>query len=518
MPRIAVCAIAFSLFLVLPSLARGDDPADYTAYPDAVSTTTHETTIGGATLRYEATAGTMVLVDNERKPTARMFYVAYRRLPAAGADRLDAAQRPITFCFNGGPGSSSVWLHLGAFGPRRVDFADAMGNPGPPPFKLTDNESSLLDITDLVFIDPVSTGYSRTEEGTRASTFHGVEPDIDSVAEFIRRFLTREERWGSPKFIAGESYGTTRAAGLAATLWNDHGVALNGVILVSAVLDFQTTGFAPGNDLPYMLFMPTYAATAHYHEALRGAKRDETLADHLAAAEAFATGDYNATLMKGDAIEAGERTTIASRLGVLVGLDPTFVERSRLRIGMGAFAKELLRDRSRTVGRLDSRFTGIDREDSGDRAEFDPSYEAIRGNFSACLNMYMRGELEFRSDLPYEILTGVGPWDYGSAGNNRYLNVAERLRRAMHQQPYMRVFVASGVYDLATPYFATVYTVDHMGLAPERRANIELHRYEAGHMMYIDARERARLRSDLGAFFARSIESGTDGAAEAANP
>ncbi len=516
-------------------------------YPDAPAVTAHRVQLMDENIDYLAIADTMALVDDEDQEQARVFYIAYRRchleqinedlarevvgdeaferitssyngpdgeatqlaraMVEAGRDPLELfgfphpGERPITFSFNGGPGSSSVWLHLGLFGPRRVQYADAAGNPGPPPYTLTNNLHSMLDVSDFVFIDPVSTGYSRATAEGDAKAFHGVEPDIRSVAEFIRRYVSRTSRWRSPKFIAGESYGTTRAAGLARELHDTHGMNLNGILLVSSILQFNTARFNPSNDLPYVCFLPTYAATAHYHDALADRYQAMPVAEFLAEVEEFARGEYASALMMGDQLDPERARDIAERVAAYSGLSVDYVERANLRPVIYNFTKELLRDRRRTVGRLDSRFTGIDRDAAGDTYEYDPSYAAIQAIYTACLNAYVREELGYESDLPYEILTNVRPWEYGSAGDNQYLDVAERMRSIMHKQPHMRVFIASGYYDLATPYFGTEHTVSHLGLAPELRDNIEIHEYEAGHMMYIHQVSLEKMRGDLKAFY-----------------
>ena len=384
-----------------------------------------EVAVDGKKIAYRATAGTLPLKEEDGKQTAKMFFVAYTKDGVP-----DASKRPITFCFNGGPGSSSVWLHLGAFGPRRVLLSNE-GEALPPPAKLIDNEWSILDLTDLVFIDPISTGYSRAAEPKNAKHFHGVEEDVQSVGEFIRLYATRYERWKSPKFLAGESYGTTRAAALAGWLQDKLGMRLNGVLLVSSVLNFQTLRFDEGNDLPYSLFLPTYTATAWYHKKL-----DKTLlADQrktLAEAQKFAEGEYTLALTKGNRLSDGERHAVAAKLARLTGLSEEYVLRSKLRIEALRFMRELLRDQGRTVGRYDSRLKGKSLDDVGERPDYDPSYAAVQGPFSAALYSYVRGELKYKSDLPYEVLTGrVRPWNYGPGGTNRYLNVAPTLRRAM---------------------------------------------------------------------------------------
>jgi carboxypeptidase C (cathepsin A) len=363
------------------------------------------------------------------------------------------------------------------------------------------NEHSLLDVTDLVFIDPVNTGYSRVVPGEAAKQFHGFKRDIESVGDVIRLYTSRYGRWLSPKYLIGESYGTTRAGGLAGYLQERHGLFLNGLMLVSAVLNFQTLEFHPGNDLPYLLFLPTYAATAFYHKRL-APELQADLGTTLAEAEAFALGDYAAALLQGDALSAERRAAVVTGLARYTGLSPTYVERSDLRIRDDRFVKELLREQGRSVGRLDSRFTGIDRDAVGERSEFDPSYAAIQGPYTAAMNDYVRRELGFASDLPYEILTGrVHPWSY-SEHENRYVDVGETLRQALAMNPHLRVHIASGYYDLATPYFATDYTLSHLGLDPSLRGNLTVSYYPAGHMMYIHHVSLARLREQLGLFVA----------------
>lgn len=471
-------------------------PEPQPAPQDTLVTTQHSVTINGQAVAYTVTAGTLVLKEEDNTPKAAVFFTAYTR-----DDMTDPAQRPLTFAFNGGPGSSSVWLHLGLLGPRRV-LMDDEGYALPPPYRLVDNEHSLLDVTDLVFIDPVSTGYSRAVKGDEAKEFHNIERDVEWVGEFIRLYTTRFRRWASPKFLAGESYGTTRAAALSGFLQQRHGLYLNGLALISTVLNFQTIDFHPGNDLPYLLFLPTYAATAWYHRRL-APELQLDLHQTLREVEAFARGEYAPALLQGAALSAGERRRVARKLARYTGLMPEYVEQSDLRIEIFRFTKELLRAQQRTVGRLDSRFVGIDRDAAGERPEFDPSYAAIQGPYTALLNDYVRRELGFESDLPYEILTGrVQPWDYG-AYQNRYVNVAETLRAAICQNPALRVFVANGYYDLATPYFATEYTFNHLGLEPNLRGNINLGYYEAGHMMYIRRVALVQLKADLAAFIGR---------------
>lgn len=496
-------------FTVCPGLAQDAEPqeptpkATFQRYPDAPSVTRHSVEINGQTIHYTATADTITLVDDKGEPTASLFYIAYRRIDG-GADSAkfpDAADRPITFSFNGGPGSSSVWLHLGTFGPKRVAYADEVGNPGPPPYGVIPNAHSLLDKSDFVFIDPVSTGFSRAEGETSEKQFHGLESDLDSVADFIRTYLTREQRWGSPKIIAGESYGTTRAAGLIQRLHSRHGIATSGVILVSPVLEFQTIRFGEGNDLPFVMILPSYAATAHYHEALPQKWQERPVEDVIAEARRFALDDYLPALLRGASLDEAERNRVRTTMSELTGLSSQYLEDADLRVSLPRFAKELLRHRGKTVGRLDARFLGIDGDHVGDSYSYDASYEAIRSNYTEAMNAYVRGELGYESDLPYEILTGVWPWDYGGAGRDRYVSVADRLRDAMHRQPYTRVFVAMGHHDLATPFFAAETTLNRMKLDPAYHDRIDTAYYPAGHMMYLHGPSLEKLKADLDDFY-----------------
>lgn len=467
----------------------------------------HTIQLGDQTIAYTVTAGTIVLKEESEKegaaegekPKATFFFVAYTR-----DDVADRAHRPIIFSFNGGPGSASVWLHLGVLGPRRVRLT-AIGDLPPPPYQLADNEHSLLDVSDLVFIDPVSTGYSRPVAGEKAQEYHAFKKDIESVGDFIRLYATRYGRWLSPKFLIGESYGTTRAAGLSGYLQERHGMFLNGIMLISSVLDFATIDFQPGHDLPYLLFLPTYTATAWYHGKLEPELQADLRAA-LAQAEHFALHDYALALLQGDALPTDERARIAAQLARLTGLSAEYVERSNLRVEIFHFTKELLRGERRTVGRLDSRFKGIDRDRTGATLENDPSLTNILGPYTAAFYDYVRRELNFESDLPYEVLSlkvNV-QWKFAEH-ENRFVNVADTLRGALGINPFLKVFVANGYYDLATPYFATAYTFSHLGLDDRLRDNISMAFYEAGHMMYIHEPALAQFKRDLAAFVQSAI-------------
>lgn len=499
---LASCAVAQEAEKEKKEDGEKDITLAHLAEADAgrVSVTKHSVEIGGRTIEYTATAGLITLFEEDGTEKARVFYIAYTK-DGVG----DVSERPLTFSFNGGPGSSSVWLHLGAFGPRRVEMGDA-GALTAPPYGLVDNEHSILDLTDLVFIDPVTTGYSRAVPGESDKQFHGLDEDIQSVAEVIRLYVTRNGRWGSPKFLAGESYGTTRAAGLSSHLQARHGMFLNGLVLVSSVLDFSTIRFRTGHDLPHVLFLPSFAATAHYHGALDAEYQGRGLEEFLDEVEAFAIEEYAPVLLKGASASEAERRGVAERVARYTGVPVENVLQNNLRLEIFRFTKDLKRDDRRTVGRLDSRFLGIDRDAGGERWEYDPSMSAIMGPYTGALNAYVRGELGFESELPYEILTGrVHPWSYDRF-NNAFVQTAEPLRSAMTQNEFLRVFVANGYYDLATPYFATEHTFNNLMLDESLRGNVEMDYYPAGHMMYVHLPSLAKLKRDIADFYRATLE------------
>lgn len=443
-------------------------------------------------LHYSATAGMLPLKDEFGETQAGVFYVAYTKDGTS-----EPGERPIMFSFNGGPGSSSVWLHLGAIGPKRVQLLPDGEMPSPP-FKLEDNTATWLHHTDLVFIDPVGTGYSRPAKKDGGKAYWGLKGDIESIAEFIRLYLTRNKRWASPLYLVGESYGTTRAAGLAGHLV-EKGVAFSGIVLVSSILNFQTARFNKGNDLPYILFLPTYTATAWYHGKLSGFP---TLQDALKEAEEFAAGEYTLALSKGDRLSKAERTHIQAKLMLLTGLSADYIEAADLRINIHRFCKELLRKDKRTVGRIDSRYKGIDENASTETPEHDPSISATLTPYTACINDYLTRTLGYETDVPYYIFAPGelwSSWDYGNASEG-HPDTSEALRSAMSRNPYMRVLVASGYYDLATPYFATEFTLAHLGLDTSLRNKIQTKYYEAGHMMYVHDKCRAYLERDVAEF------------------
>ncbi|MBA2607823.1 MAG: peptidase S10, partial [Actinobacteria bacterium] len=422
---------------------------------DCVATTQHAMSVGRGALDYRAEAGTLVLRDRDGKPKCTMGFAAYVRTGGA-------PDRPVTFVFNGGPGSSSVWLHLGLFGPRRV-VVDNTAAGSAPPYQLVDNEHTLLDVSDLVFIDPVSTGHSRAVEGEDPKNFHGVIEDAEWVSEFIRLWTGRNARWASPKFLAGESYGTIRAAHVTNRLQERFGMELNGIVLIGACLWFQTLSFVPGNDLGYVLALPSLAAAAHFHGRLPGAPKLPKL---LAEVEEFALGPYAQHLLAGSRAPKDERGQMVARLATYTGLTPQFIDLADARITVDHFRKALLRPERRSVGRLDARFTGIDPDPLAADVEFDPSFSAIRGAYATTFNHYLHDELGVRTDMIYEFYdqATTWPWKMGDDGTNRFLDAGHPTRLSMIKNPQLRVFVASGLYDLAIPYLSTEWTIDHLGI------------------------------------------------------
>jgi carboxypeptidase C (cathepsin A) len=476
---------------------------------DNIVTTRHTLRLRGKEIKYLASVGTVVLreeVDKEgHKAKAEMFFVSFTREGVR-----TKTKRPVTFSFNGGPGSSSVWMLLGLLGPRRVPLSidDSQSvNRLAPPFEVTSNEFTLLEETDLVFIDPVGTGYSRPLPGGKSDPdeFFSFRRDLDSVGEFIRLYVSRNSRWNSPKFLIGESYGTTRASGLSGFLQDRYGLYLNGIMLVSAVLNFQTLLFKPGNDLPFPLYIPSYALTARFHGKLKDKYQKMPEEKFLAQVREFAEGEYNLALMKGNRLSMADRKSIASVLSSYTGLDEEYILGSNLRVPIMRFVKEILRTEGKSVGRFDSRITGVDKDDVSENFERDPSFDAVQGVYSACLNNYVRSELKFESDLPYEILSFrvLPKWKYDEHEND-FVNVAETLRGAMMKNPHLQLFVANGLYDLATPFFATEYTIAHLGLKDGVEENVEMAYYEAGHMMYTHKKSLSRLSADLRKFVKRA--------------
>ncbi len=464
---------------------------------EPLNITRHSIKVNNLVLNYTVTTGFMPIKNKDGETEAKMFFMAYT------ADRTpDVAKRPLMFSFNGGPGSASVWLHLGALGPRRVKMLDS-GLMPPPPYQLEDNQETWLTDTDIVFLDPIGTGYSRAIDPKKSEKFFSVNGDIEAVGEFIRLYLSRNERWSSPLFLVGESYGTTRASGLSNYLF-EKGIGLNGILLVSTVMNFQTIRFAEGNDLPYPLILPSYTATAWYHKRLNPQLQQKSLRDAVNDAESWVTNEYMPMLLKSDRMTTTERQNLAEKLSLYTGLSQKFVEQNNFRVDLGAFNKELLRDQNRTTGRLDSRFTGIDSKTAGENPDSDPSLNAIRPPYTSAFNDYVRRELDFKSDLEYYILGGgIGNWNWNV--NNGYANTAVPLKDAMAKNPYMKIFVAQGFYDMATPFFAAEYTIAAMNLDPTLRRNISINDYEAGHMRYIEKNSLRKLKEDAAKFIQTSM-------------
>lgn len=496
--------VQLSLFLFIPAMiavgqqnrsqpaTKQNEPAKHEEAKQETepkpSVTHHKITVRGNTIPYTATAARLPIKDKDGKTEAEMFYVAYT------VDN-GGSKRPLTFAFNGGPGSATIWLHMGAFGPKRVKMLPNGFMP-PPPFELEDNQNTLLDKSDLVFVDAVGTGYSRATNEQTGKKFWDLHGDIAAFGEFIRLYLQNNSRWGSPLYLAGESYGTTRAAGLAGYLV-EHGIALNGVVLISTVLNFGTISFAPGNDLPYVLYLPTYATTAAYHHKLAPdlEKDPEALRQEV---EKWASTDYAVALQQGDGLPPAQRDTVADRLARYTGLPKAYIERCNLRVDLSHFDSELLRDKGEIVGRLDARFTGPTSQETAQQPDYDPSETSIRPPYTAVFGDYIKQELGYQTDLTYYVLGGgIGKWNYDVNGWSGFANVTRPLREAFEKNPYMRVFIAEGMYDAATPYFAVDYTFDHMDLKPQAHKRITKDHFNAGHMVYIDNQSMTKLREDI---------------------
>jgi len=454
--------------------------------------TSHKVSIAGKLINYQVQTGYLELKADTGKVMSKIFFTYYKK------EGEEESKRPVTFTFNGGPGSASLWLHMGGVGPRRVEL-DVEGNAMPAPYKIIDNEYSWLDKTDLVFIDPVSTGLSRAV-GEAASNYHGFEGDIRSFGNFIQHFLSRYERWSSPKYLAGESYGTTRAAGLSKHLQDVHRIYLNGVILISAVLNFGTNDYAIGNDLPRALYIPSYTAAAWFHKKLAKDLLNKPLKEVLKESEVFALGEYASALLKGGWMSEEEKSKVAEKMAYFTGLDKAYILRGNLRIDENRFYKELRRNDGLSIGRLDARFTGRNFDDAGEYVDFDPSFANIDGPFTATINDYLEKELNWKDEKAYNVFGNVYPWDYSNV-QNKYLNVAESLRDAMAKNPHLKVYLGAGYYDFATPYFTAMYDLEHMFLRPEQKKRVKVHTYESGHMYYIHKPSLEQFKKDIDAFY-----------------
>lgn len=476
---------------------KNDKPQEKSTEPPPPIETNHEVKLGRKTYKYTVNTGMMPLKNEKEEHEANIFYMAYT---------LDGvknkAERPLTFVFNGGPGSASVWLHLGAVGPKRVMMQDEGWMPQPP-YRLEDNKHTWLDLTDMVFVDPVGTGYSRALDPENNKKYWGVEGDIKSIGEFIRLYLASSQRWESPLFLAGESYGTTRSAGLSGYLI-EKGIGLNGIILISTIINMQTARFVRGNDLPYSLFLPTYAATAWYHGKLSKDLQEKSLPELVEEVQAWAANDYTLALMKGDKIDERTRKAVVDKLASYTGLSEQYIDGTKLRINIMRFCKELLRDEHRTVGRLDSRFQGLEDLQITEFPEVDPSMNAIMPPYTQMFNQYVRENLGYETERNYEILSFEvnRNWEHPKG---QFLDTSDSLRKAMLRNPFMKVYVGQGYYDLATPHFAAEYSMNHMGITPELHDNIHYYFYEAGHMYYLDVTSLEKLKVDISEFMQAAL-------------
>lgn len=492
-----------------PETKPADKPGDKTAEAapkeppkEESSATDHTLKIGSQVVSYKATASTIMLKNEKDEPTALIYSTAYTR-----SDVKDMSQRPLAFVYNGGPGSSSVWLHMGAFGPRRVGSVD-VGGGTTPPFKLIDNAESLIDVCDLVFIDPVGTGFSKAVGEAKDKDFWGIDEDVDSLKQFVEIYVSRNNRWNSPKFLIGESYGTFRSAALVNALQNDKGMYFNGIVLISSVLNLGTLSFNPGEEMPYVFYVPSYAATAWTQNMLKDKPAD--LDKFLNEARAFAQTEYAAALAKGRNLSAAEKSEIAKKLSQFTGLSEDYLMKADLRVSLPQFMQELQRSRGLVTGRLDARYTGVAYDLLSEYSEYDPQDVAITGPFVAAFNSYIREELKFGQQKAYHAMADVfRDWDWKHKSGFGFgfpgaPNVEGDLVNAMLTNPHLQVEVENGIYDLATPFFATEYTMDHLGLSEKLQANIHLNYYGAGHMMYVRDEDRVKLKTNVANFIANA--------------
>jgi len=498
--RFSTCL--FSLFAVF---AHAEEPVSPSApltelvksSKPNVTTSSHSIELNGATLSYNAETGYLPLLE-EGKEIAQIFFTAY----FAHDKAPDNKRRPITFCFNGGPGASSIWLHMGALGPKRVITEDVTMNASPGTYET--NPYTLLTTSDLVFVDPVSTGFSKTATGIESKQFYGFDEDINSMTEFVRSFITTYKRWDSPKYLLGESYGTVRIVGLADKLAEQHYLQVNGLCLLSSCINLQTAELYDSNDLASFLALPSYAATAWYHKKLDPSELQKTLPDFLHEVEDFAILKYATALFRGDSIADHQKEEVARALSRYTGINQEQYLSNSLRLSQAVFRKKLLEHEEKTIGRFDSRFQGFIMDPESAVPIFDPSFDAITGSFVSAFQSYLQNELHFTENAPYYALNReVQPWNFGRkelpAGLG-YLNVTEHLKANMIQNPNLRVYVASSYYDLATPYFATAYTLNHLFLPQPLRKQVHHSFFEAGHLMYLHKPSLVKLSTELKEF------------------
>jgi len=494
--------LTWTLLILAVAPLRGEGKAakssdNPTSNTEKLAITHQSLDVHGKTLHYTATAGVLPLADDTGKVEANIFFVAYTKEGVA-----ELARRPVLFAFNGGPGASAMWLHMGALGPKRV-LLDDLGTSLARSAQLANNESTWLDFTDLVFIDPVGTGFSRAAAGVDAKKFYEVNGEVDAAARFVRLYVTRFGRWLSPKLIAGESYGTTRAAGLAKHLQDSCGINLSGIVFISSAINFETFGYEAGHDLPYALSLPSLAATASYHNKLSAALEADPQKTR-AEVERWALTEYLAALARGDALAAPQRDRVAGQLAAYTGLDKAYIDESNLRVDPGHFTRQLLRREHQMTGRMDGRVKGpvVSVVDGDER---DPAFFLATGPFVAALNQYLRQDLQYPSDLTYEFISGAvhGAWKWGSGQG--YLNMTAPLADAMTANPHLKILVVAGLYDLVTPYFSQRYSFEHLGLAPSLLGNISYAEYPAGHQVYTSLAVLKQLHADAEAFVQKAL-------------
>ena len=488
-----VSLLAAAAVLSVPAMAQDKAKPPETAvkaepYVPQVRTSRHSGVFGGQRVTYEATIGETVLKNKDGVDEAAIVTTAYVKQPRD-------PRRPVTFLFNGGPGSGTVWLMMGAFGPKRVAIPSNATDDGAPPYPIIDNPDSILDVTDIVFIDPPGTGFSVLLPKAESKNYHGVTADAKTVAEVIRRWLGDNGRWNSPKYLGGESYGTTRSAAVANQLMNAtyNDVALNGILLISTILDFGAQAEVPGNEMPFVVSLPSMAATALYHGKAEAPSKEQFIEE----ARQFAIGPYATALLKGARLPAEERASIRRQLARFTGLSETYLEQADLRVTPGRFWKELLRDRGLVVGRLDSRYTGKDRDNAGETFDNDPSFYGIDAGYTAAVNAWERDGLGFKTPREYQsISNSITDWDWKISNSDDlfYLNVAPYLGTALRENSGLRIFVGQGYYDMATPFFGAEYSLSRAGIPQDR---IVYKYYDTGHMMYVRDEDRVKLSADI---------------------